>query len=109
MWEYIKKVIEYIFFACLLEGVVIVARLSCEGLFDVAGEVLKIALFVAPAIMAGLAVLALVKIQRRRKRGRYEREPISVVVLSVLSVVVVAGIVGATIGVNILANYLYNL
>jgi hypothetical protein len=108
MWEYIKKIIEYVVFACLLEGVILVARLSCEGLFDAAGEVLKIVLFVAPAIMAGLAVLSLCKVQRRRKRGRYEREPIGAGVLAVLAVVAVILVVGTAVGVNVLGGYLYN-
>lgn len=108
MWEYIKKIIEYIVFACLLEGVILVARLSCEGLFDAAGEVLKVVSFVAPVIMAGLAVLSLRKVQRRRKRGRYEREPVSAGALVVLAIVAVLLVVGVAIGVNILGGYLYN-
>ena len=64
--------------------------------------------FVAPAIMAGLAVLSLRKVQRRRKRGRYEREPVSAGALMVLAIVAVLLVVGIAIGVNILGGYLYN-
>ena len=109
MWEYIKKVIEYIFFSFLIEGVVIVARLSCEGIIDVAEKGLRIALFVVPSVLASMAALSLVKIQRRRQRGRYEREPISVAALVTLIVVIVIGVIVSAIGANILTGWLYSL
>ena len=72
-------------------------------------EVMKIAACVAPAVLAGMAVLSLVKVQKRRKNGRYERDPISTGVLVTLAIVAVVGVIGVAIGVNILAGYLYNL
>ena len=109
VWEYIKKVIEHIIFSLLLEGVIVVGRLSSEGIIDSLEEVMKIAACVAPAVLAGMAVLSLVKVQKRRKNGRYERDPISTGALVTLAVVAVVGVIGVAIGVNILAGYLYNL
>jgi len=109
MWEYIKKVIEYIFFSFLIEAVIIVAKLSCEGIIDVAGKGLTIALFVAPSVLASLAGLSLVKVQRRRQQGRYEKEPISVAALVVLIAIVVIGVILSAIGANVLTSWLYSL
>ena len=109
MWEYIKKVIEYIFFSFLIEAVVIVAKMSCEGIVDIAEKGLMIALFVVPSVLASLAALSLVRVQRRRQRGRYEKEPIGIVALVTLIVVVVIGVILSAIGANILAGWLYGL
>ena len=87
----------------------IVAKMSCEGIIDIAEKGLMITLFVAPSVLASLAALSLVRVQRRRQRGRYEKEPIGIVALVTLIVVVVIGVILSAIGANILAGWLYGL
>ena len=109
MWGYIKKVIEFIIFSFLVEGVIVVARLSLEGIVDGVDEGLKIALIVAPAVMASLSIVSLMKVHRKRSGSRYQKDPISVTALVVLMVIAVVGVIGAAVGASFLANYLYSI
>lgn len=109
MWGYVKKVIEYIVFSCLVEGVLVVARLSLEGIVDGADGVMKMVMIVAPVVMAGLAIVSLLKVHRKRSGSRYQKDPINITALVILIIIAVIGIIGVAVGVNLLANFLYNL
>ena len=109
MWGYIKKVIEFIIFSFLVEGVVVVARLSFDGIIDGTEEIMKIATVVAPAVMASLAIISLLKVHRKRSGSRYQKDPISVTALVILIIIAVIGVIGAAVGANFLANYLYTV
>jgi len=107
MWGYIKKIIEFAIFSFLVEGVVVVTRLSLDGIVDEVEDVMKIATVVAPVVMASLAVVSLLKVHRKRSGSRYQKDPISVTALVILVIVAVIVVIGAAVGVNCLANYLY--
>ncbi len=109
MWGYVKKVIEYIVFSCLVEGVLVVARLSLEGIVDGADGAMKMVMIVAPVVMASLAVASLLKVHRKRSGSRYQKDPINITALVILIIIAVIGVIGVAVGVNLLANFLYNL
>ena len=84
MWGYVKKVIEYIVFSCLVT-------------------------IVAPVVMASLAIASLLKVHRKRSGSRYQKDPINITALVILIIIAVIGVIGVAVGVNLLANFLYNL
>ena len=107
MWGYIKKIIEFVIFSFLVEGVVVVVRLSLDGIVDGVEDIMKIATVVVPVVMASLAIISLLKVHRKRSGSRYQKDPINVTALVILVIVAVIGVIGAAVGVNLLANYLY--
>ena len=107
MWGYIKKIIEFIIFSFLVEGVVVVVRLSLDGIVDGVEDIMKIVTVVVPVVMASLAIVSLLKVHRKRSGSRYQKDPINVTALVILVIVAVIGVIGAAVGVNLLANYLY--
>ena len=107
MWGYIKKIIEFIIFSFLVEGVVVVVRLSLDGIVDGVEDIMKIATVVVPVVMASLAIVSLLKVHRKRSGSRYQKDPINVTALVILVIVAVIGVIGAAAGVNLLSNYLY--
>ena len=107
MWGYIKKIIEFIIFSFLVEGVVVVVRLSLDGIVDGVEDIMKIATVVVPVVMASLAIVSLLKVHRKRSGSRYQKDPINVTALVILVIVAAIGVFGAAVGVNLLANYLY--
>ncbi|MBP5656326.1 hypothetical protein J6X15_01950 [Candidatus Saccharibacteria bacterium] len=110
MWGYIKKIIHFAIFSFLLEGVMVVGYMSFDGILpNNEFEYIKMATCMVPGVMVSLGVLSLIKTQRKRLNGRYENDPISTVALVILEIIMVAVIIGASIGAAFLANYLYTI
>ena len=87
-----------------------VGYMSFDGILpDNEFEYFKMATCMVPGVMVALGVLSLIKTQRKRLNGRYEKEPISTVALVILEIIMIAVVIGASIGAAVLANYLYTI
>lgn len=88
----------------------VVGYMSFDGILpDNEFEYFKMATCMVPGVMVALGVLSLLKTQRKRLSGRYEKDPISTVALVILEVIMVAVVIGVSIGAAFLANYLYTI